>query len=86
MAEMSGKLFFERAVTVHRYDCEVIASPPSDVETDSRVSASVSPRVASGSNRCVGSRALSKSPNETRTPSRSYSTPVEWCITLTSSP
>lgn len=32
MAEMSGKLFFERAVTVHRYDCEVIASPPSDVE------------------------------------------------------
>jgi hypothetical protein len=32
MAEMSGKRFFERAVTVHRYDCELIASPPSDAE------------------------------------------------------
>lgn len=28
MADMSAKRFFERAVTIHRYDCELIAVPP----------------------------------------------------------
>jgi hypothetical protein len=32
MADMSAKRFFERAVTVHRYDCELVAAPPSDAE------------------------------------------------------
>ncbi|MBZ9964624.1 hypothetical protein [Mesorhizobium sp. BR1-1-2] len=27
MADISGKRFFERAVSVHRYDCEVVAAP-----------------------------------------------------------
>ncbi|MGB3833138.1 MAG: hypothetical protein WA975_14895 [Mesorhizobium sp.] len=27
MAEVSGKRFFERAVTVHRYDCELVSGP-----------------------------------------------------------
>ena len=27
MAETSGKRFFERAVTVHRYDCELVSAP-----------------------------------------------------------
>ncbi|MBZ9987398.1 hypothetical protein LB572_09840 [Mesorhizobium sp. BH1-1-5] len=33
MADMSAKRFFERAVTIHRYDCELIAAPPSDAES-----------------------------------------------------
>lgn len=32
MADMSAKRFFERAVTIHRYDCELITAPPSDAE------------------------------------------------------
>ncbi|TPJ72706.1 hypothetical protein [Mesorhizobium sp. B2-7-1] len=32
MADMSAKHFFERAVTIHRYDCELIAAAPSDAE------------------------------------------------------
>ncbi|BCM16755.1 hypothetical protein [Mesorhizobium sp. J8] len=32
MADMSARRFFERAITVHRYDCELIAPPPSDAE------------------------------------------------------
>lgn len=34
MTDMSAKRFFERAVTVHRYDCELVAAPqPSDAES-----------------------------------------------------
>lgn len=32
MADMSAKRFFERAVTIHRYDCELVTAPPSDAE------------------------------------------------------
>lgn len=32
MADMSAKRFFERAVTIHRYDCELIGATPSDAE------------------------------------------------------
>jgi len=31
MADLSAKRFFERAVTVHRYDCELVAAPPSAI-------------------------------------------------------
>ncbi|TPI37835.1 hypothetical protein FJ414_12825 [Mesorhizobium sp. B3-1-6] len=33
MADLSAKRFFERAVTVHRYDCELIMPPPSGAES-----------------------------------------------------
>jgi hypothetical protein len=35
MTDASGKRFFERAVTVHRYDCELVAAPPSpDIDSE----------------------------------------------------
>ena len=34
MTDISAKRFFERAVTLHRYDCELVAAPqPSDAES-----------------------------------------------------
>ncbi|MBN9551726.1 MAG: hypothetical protein J0H31_23410 [Alphaproteobacteria bacterium] len=32
MADKSAKRFFERAVTIHRYDCELVTAPPPDAE------------------------------------------------------
>ena len=35
MADMSAKRFFERAATIHRYDCEMVAATqPSDAESE----------------------------------------------------